>query len=384
MVQGISAVGASIEQARAIVAGGSSRGFRIASAPVRKLPVMASQMLSEVGEAPARVAAMLAEDADAYDRLARDLDRQPPAFAVTIARGSSDHAASYGAWLLGLAAGLATASLPPSLVSRYAIRPRLENALVLALSQSGASPDLVTCLQAATASGALTAAVVNQPGSPLAASARHVLQQSAGEEKSVAATKSFILTCTVLARLIATWRRDAGLKVALDALPQRLDQAIRTDWGPAIDLLREATSLYVLGRGPTHAIAGEAALKLKETSYLHAEAFSAAEVQHGPKAVIDRDFPVLALATADPGGADTIAFAREVAAAGGTVITASPASDQGAGVPGHRIRLPEPLHPWLDPIVVIAAFYPMAARLAVARGHDPDNPRGLKKVTATV
>jgi len=351
---------------------------------MRKPQVMSSQMLSEVQEAPALVAAMLAADAAAYDRLARDLDKRPPAFAATIARGSSDHAAGYGAWLLGLAAGLATASLPPSLVSRYAVQPRLENAIVLALSQSGASPDLVACLDAATASGALTAAVVNQPGSPLAAAACHALPQRAGEEKSVAATKSFILTCTVLARLVATWRQDAALKAALAALPERLDQAIGTDWDPVVELLREASSLYVLGRGPTHAIAGEAALKLKETCYLHAEAFSSAEVQHGPKAVIDRDFPVLALATADPGGADTIAFAREVAAAGGTVITASATAARGAGVPGHHVRLPQPLHPWLDPIVVIAACYPMAARLAVARGHDPDNPRGLKKVTATV
>jgi len=351
---------------------------------VRKLLVMASQMLSEVEEAPALVAAMLAQDADAYDRLARDLDAQAPAFAVTIARGSSDHAASYGAWLLGLAAGLATASLPPSVVSRYSVRPRLERALVLALSQSGASPDLVACLDAATASGALTTAVVNQPGSALAACARHVLPQRAGEEKSVAATKSFILTCTVLARLIATWRRDAGLKSALAALPERLDQAIYTDWGPAVDLLREATSLYVLGRGPSHAIAGEAALKLKETCYLHAEAFSSAEVQHGPKAVIDRAFPVLALAVADPGGVDTIAFAGQVAAAGGAVVAASPAADRGTAIPGHHVRLPQPLHPWLDPIVAIAAFYPMAARLAIARGHDPDKPRGLKKVTATL
>ena len=127
-------------------------------------------------------------------------------------------------------------------------------------------------------------------------------------------------------------------------------------------------------------IAGEAALKLKETSYLHAEAFSAAEVRHGPRAVIDSTFPLLAIAAADAGGADTTAFATEVEAAGGTVVTASPAS----GGPGLHVRLPPPLHPLLDPIIAIAAFYPMAAKLAEARGHDPDNPRGLKKVTSTV
>ncbi len=339
-----------------------------------------SQMLKEVSETPARVAAMLAEDQEAYAALTADLQARPPVFAATIARGSSDHAASYGAWLLGLAAGLATASLPPSLVSRYAARPRLGQALVLALSQSGASPDLVTSLEAASASGATTVAIVNQPASPLGAAARHVLVQNAGEEKSVAATKSFILTCTVLARLLASWRQDQTLSDAIHRLPDRLEQAIATEWGATVDLLQDATSLYVLGRGPTHAIAGEAALKLKETCYLHAEAFSAAEVQHGPKAVIDRDFPLLALATADAGGADTTAFAAERAAMGGTVVTVSPADT----APGLQVRLPTPLHPLLDPIVTIAAFYPMAEALARARGHDPDHPRGLKKVTTTI
>jgi glucosamine--fructose-6-phosphate aminotransferase (isomerizing) len=338
-----------------------------------------SQMLKEVRETPARVAAMLGRDQDAYDALKAALDARPPAFAATIARGSSDHAASYGAWLIALSTGLATASLPPSLVSRYAARPRLEHALVLALSQSGASPDLVRSLEAATATGAITTAIVNQPGSPLAAAARHVLPQNAGEEKSVAATKSFILTCTALARLVATWQDDQALTQALHHLPERLEQATATDWGPTVELLKDATSLYVLGRGPTHAIAGEAALKLKETCYLHAEAFSTAEVQHGPKAVIDQDFPLLALATTDQGGADTLAYASEAAKAGITTITASPEIT----APGHHIHLPEPLHPWLDPITTITAFYPLAEALARARGHDPDKPRGLKKVTST-
>ena len=344
-----------------------------------------SLMLDEVRETPARVAAMLEQDHAAYAALKAALDARPPTFAATIARGSSDHAASYGAWLLGLSANLATASLPPSLVSRYTARPRLEHALVLAVSQSGASPDLISSLQAATASGAITTAIVNQPGSPLAAAARHTLPQNAGEEHSVAATKTFILTCTVLARLVATWQQDHALTQALHHLPERLKAAIATDWGPTTDLLKDATSLYVLGRGPTHAIAGEAALKLKETCYLHAEAFSTAEVQHGPKAVIDQNFPLLALATADQGGTDTLTYAQAAANAGITTIIASPARQKPEGnTRGRHIQLPEPLHPWLDPIITITAFYPLAEALARARGHDPDKPRGLKKVTSTV
>ncbi len=341
---------------------------------------MSSLMLDEVGQTPKLVAAQLAADGEAYAALAAALDASPPVFAATIARGSSDHAASYGATLLALAAGLATASLPPSLVSRYGVKPELGRALVLGLSQSGASPDLVASMEAATASGAVTAAIVNQPGSPLAGAARHELPQRAGAERSVAATKSFVLTLVAIARLIAVWRGDRTLEESLERLPERLEAALGVDWGRAVEALAPAEHLYVLGRGPTLAIANEAALKLKETSYLHAEAFSSAEVRHGPRAVIDDGFPLLALALADAGGADTAVFAAEMAAAGGTVITASP----DASVAGQVVRLPEPLHPLLDPIVAITAFYPMAAALAVARGHDPDKPRGLKKVTSTV
>lgn len=341
---------------------------------------MPSLMLQEVQETPARVAAMLKADDAVYADLARALAARPPVFAATIARGSSDHAASYGAWLLGLTAGLATASLPPSLVSRYGKAPNLAQALVLGLSQSGASPDIVASMQAAAKSGAITAAIVNVTPSPLGQAAAFVLPQGAGEERAVAATKSFMLTCTALARLVATWQDDQALKTALEALPERLEAAIASDWRGTVEMLKDATSLYVLGRGPTLAIAGEAALKLKETCYLHAEALSAAEVQHGPKAVIDSSFPVLALATDDPGGADTTTFAAELAAKGGTVITLSPHTT----APGHRVRLPTPLHPLLDPITTICAFYPLAEALAQARGHDPDNPRGLKKVTSTV
>ncbi len=341
---------------------------------------MSSLMLDEVRETPERVADMLRADSDAYAAIKAALDARPPVFAATIARGSSDHAAGYGGMLLALTANLATASLPPSLVSRYGVAPRLDQALVLGISQSGASPDIVKSLEAAAQGGATTVAIVNQSDSPLARAAAHVLPQRAGEERSVAATKSFMLTCVVLARLVATWRCDRSLEAALAALPERLDAAIATDWGPTVDLLAPASSLYVLGRGPTLPIAGEAALKLKETSYLHAEAFSAAEVRHGPKAVIDRAFPLLAIALDDAGGADTTAFAAEVEAAGGSVITATPASR----APGRHVQLPPPLHPLLDPITAIAAFYPMAAALAQARGHNPDNPRGLKKVTSTV
>lgn len=338
-------------------------------------------MLEEAKEAPGRVAAMLAADHGAYAALAGVLAARPPRFAATVARGSSDHAATYAASLLGRVAGLATASIAPSLVTRYRAGLALQDALVLGLSQSGASPDLVQVLAAARRVGAVTVAVVNAEGSPLAGAAAHVLPQRAGPERSVVATKSFILTLAVCARLVAEWRGDAALHAALRQLPERLEMALRCDWSAALPLFRDATSLYVLARGPALAVAQESALKLKETSGLHAEGLSAAEFRHGPRAVVGEGFPVLAYAPADPGGEDTRALAAELAAAGAVVATATTSAEPS---PGLRLPLPPPLHPLLDPILAIQAFYPFAAALALARGRDPDRPQGLQKVTETV
>ena len=340
---------------------------------------MTSLMLAEAREAPARVAAMLGQDEDAYAAVAQALAARPPAFAATVARGSSDHAATYLATLIGIAGGLATASIAPSLITRYGARLQLDGALVVGLSQSGAGPDVLATLQAAHAAGATTVAIVNAEGSPLGNAAAHLLSQRAGAERSVAATKSFILTLAVAARLVAVWRGDAGLSEALRRLPDRLEAALACDWSAALPLLAPATSLYVVGRGPALGIAQETALKLKETSGLHAEAVSAAEVQHGPRAVIGAGFPVLAYGLADPGGEDARDFAADALAAGATVAVAGAAPSHGLHLP-----LPPPLHPLLDPIVAIQAFYVFAEALAWARGHDPDRPHGLHKVTRTL
>jgi glucosamine--fructose-6-phosphate aminotransferase (isomerizing) len=342
---------------------------------------MGSLMLDEAREAPARVAEMLGRDAAAHAALAVSLADLAPPFAATIARGSSDHAATFLAHLLGGAAGLATASIPPSLVSRYGARLQLDGALVVALSQSGQSPDLVATLAAATAAGATTVAIVNAESSPLAAAAEHVLPQRAGAEQCVAATKSFICTLAVCARMLAEWRDDRALMEALARLPERLDAALTCDWSPAVPLLERATSLYVVGRGPALAIAQESALKLKEVAGVHAEAVSAAELRHGPRAVIGEGFPLLAYAPADPGGEDARRLALELAAAGAKVAVASHAA---IAAPALHLPLPPPLHPLLDPIVAIQAFYPLAEALARARGLDPDRPPGLSKVTRTL
>jgi glucosamine--fructose-6-phosphate aminotransferase (isomerizing) len=336
-------------------------------------------MLAEALEAPARVAALLAADGERYQALAARLRSAPPPFALTVARGSSDHAASYAATLLAVLAGIVTASLPPSTITRYRASLRLDSALALAISQSGASPDIVMTLEAAAAAGALTVAIVNDLAAPLAGAAAFVLDQHAGPERSVAATKSFIASLVAVARLIAIWRQDAGLLAALECLPARLEAAAALDWSAGLAALVPAASLYVVGRGLSHGIAAESALKLKETSALHAEALSAAELRHGPRAVLEPGFPVLIYALEDNASADAAALAESLVAAGQTCLVASASPG-----PGLRLPLPPPLHPMLDPIVAIQTFYPFAAALARARGHDPDRPRSLQKVTRTL
>ena len=337
-------------------------------------------MLEETRSAPARVADMLAKDGDAYAALAAELRLREPGFVVTVARGSSDHAALYLASLVGILAGRVTASLPPSLVTRFQATLSFQGAFVVSLSQSGASPDIVRTLEAARAGGAITAAIVNQPDSPLARVAAHPLAQHAGPERSVAATKSVIATLVASARLVASWCDDRDLLAALSRLPERLEAALACDWSPALPVLEHAQSLYVVGRGPGLGIAAETALKLKETSGLLAEALSAAEIQHGPKAVIGPGFPVLAYGLADPGGEDARAFAADLAAVGAQVMLAAPSPGDGAAL---HLPLPPPLHPLLDPIVALVAFYPLAEALARRRGRDPDRPPGLLKVTRT-
>jgi glutamine---fructose-6-phosphate transaminase (isomerizing) len=342
---------------------------------------MTSLMLDEARQSPALVEAALREDSELYDAVGRTLRARPPEFVATVARGSSDHAASYAASLFGILAGRATATLAPSLITRYGARLSLAHALVLGISQSGASPDLVQVMAAARIAGATRIAIVNAAGSPLAAESDWVLPQRAGPEYAVAATKSFVLTMVCVVRLVAAWMRDAELTEALTRLPGRLAAALACDWSAGLPILATTTrGAYVVGRGPGMAVAQEAALKLKETSNLHAEAVSAAEIQHGPRAVADAGFPVLAFGLGDPGGADTKALAAELAGYGVPVCLATHSP---TGVGAH-LPLPPPLHPLLDPIVAVLAFYPFAEALARLRNLDPDRPRGLHKVTETL
>jgi glucosamine--fructose-6-phosphate aminotransferase (isomerizing) len=335
-------------------------------------------MRAEALQAPAAVATQLARDGESYAALGAELRQRPPSAVLTVARGSSDHAAQFMAYLLMVRLGRLVTSLPMSLVTLYPSRIPTEGLVSVAFSQSGQSPDLVAPTRLLRAGGARTIAFVNDERSPLAHAAEWVFALHAGAERSVAATKSYIAQLVAGARLCASWQDDAVLLGALQQLPPVLQAAARLDWQPAVDALRHTDRLFVIGRGTGLAIAMEAALKFKETCAIQAEAFSGAEVKHGPMALVDEGYPLLVFAPRGPALASLLALADEMRQRGGRVLLAAP-----AGTPGAELPLATTAHEDLDPIAAIQSFYPMVEALARARGLDPDQPRHLAKVTRT-
>lgn len=339
---------------------------------------MTTHMLTEAHQAPQAIAHQLALDADAYRAFGALLRQQNPTSLLTVARGSSDHAAHFLAYLAMARMGRLVTSLPMSLVTLYQAKIACKGLVAMAFSQSGQSPDLVAPTRFFAQGGATTAAFVNKPDSPLAAAAQWVFPLHAGHEASVAATKSYIAQLVAAARVVAAWQDDAPLQAALAGLPEVLEQAAHRDWSVAVESLRQVDKLIVIGRGLGMPVALEAALKFKETCGIQAEAFSSAEVQHGPMAIIDEGYPLLVFAPRGPAQAGLLALAEEMRLRGAKVLLAAPTS-----TPGVNLPIAETTSEDLDPIALIQSFYPMVEQLARARGRNPDEPRFLSKVTKT-
>jgi glutamine---fructose-6-phosphate transaminase (isomerizing) len=335
-------------------------------------------MFCEAAEAPAAVRYGLQGNRALIEQLGHILRRAPPRAVVTCARGSSDHAATFAKYLIETRLGLLTSSAAPSVSSVYASRADLDGVLFIAISQSGASPDLLAATNAARSAGALVIAFVNAEGSPLAQAAHHTVALRAGPETSVAATKSYIASLAAIVDLVAEWTQDHDLQRALEHLPDDLARAWQLDWSPAVERLRTAASLYVIGRGLGLGIAQEAALKFKETCGIHAEAFSAAELRHGPLALVRKGFPVLVFAQRDETREGIESIATELRELGAELLLA------GIGAAG-ALTLPTlRAHAVVEPLLMVQSFYRLTNALALARGRDPDRPPNLSKVTETV
>ena len=339
---------------------------------------MTSRMLEEARQAPDAVARLLAADEARYATLGKDLGDHPPQALLTIARGSSDHAAQYMAYLMMARLGRLVTSLPMSVVTLYQSRLQRQGLVSFAFSQSGQSHDLVLPTRFFRAGGARTVALVNDPASPLADAAQWLFDLHAGEERSVAATKSYIAQLAAGARLTAAWQGDRALRHALDTLPDALRRALEQHWQGGVDALAGADRLFVVSRGLGLAIAMEAALKLKEVCGIQAEAFSGAELRHGPMAIVDEGYPLIVFAPRGPAQEGLLALSEDMRRRGARVLLAAPPDAGPCELPLATSEAED-----LDPIVAIQSFYPMVEALARARGRDPDAPPHLAKVTLT-
>lgn len=342
---------------------------------------MSSQthMRREILEIPSAVDDLLTKGGAEIESAAADLGALNPNFMISVARGSSDHAATYFKYASELVAGIPVASIGPSVASIYRQNLKLAGSACLAISQSGKSPDIVRMAAMAGQQGALGIALTNHTDSDLASVCSHTIDLHAGREQSVAATKTFVTSVVSAVWLLAKWQDDDALLAAIRGLPNVLEKAAQMDWSALGAEIASRQSLFCLGRGPAMAMSNEAALKFKETCQLHAESYSSAEVLHGPVSIVDRGFPVIALASADQAQASLIDVADQIASKGAKVFVTSDQATRATSLQTARTT-----HPLTDPISLIVSFYAMVEQIAVSRGINPDAPRHLKKVTETV
>jgi glucosamine--fructose-6-phosphate aminotransferase (isomerizing) len=338
-----------------------------------------AQMAQELREAPLAIVRQEQALAQPLADLVHRLKARPPQVVVTCARGSSAHAAAFAKHLIERYVGIPVSPAAPSIASIYGQSMHLKDQLVLAISQSGRSDDLIAFTKSAKDAGAITVAVVNVADSPLAEVCDVVLPICAGRELSVAATKTFIATAGALARLTAAWAGERALVDALVRLPERLADAAALDWRAAVPAVAAAGSLVTIGRGSTLAIAREAALKLKETSNRHAEAFSGAEFLHGPVSLVSSRYPILMFMPTDAAAPGMRQLADELRRMGTALFVA-----EHGEVGATRLPTLPPDQPETDAICLIQSFYAMAVEVAQHLDIDVDRPRHLSKVTSTL
>jgi len=338
----------------------------------------------EIREQPEVLARQLERGRAGVEAVAEKIRAADPAFVVLAARGSSDNAARYAQYLLGINDGLTVALAAPSILTVYGARPSFGDALVVGISQSGESPDIVTVLEEAKRQGAVTVAITNAPTSPLARAADGCITLQAGEEKAVAASKTYTAQLHAVAMLSAALSGDEARWAELEALPDRVAGAIdlSADVRPEAARFRYARRFVVIGRGLSYASAHEIALKLEETSYVLAQPYSSADFRHGPIAMVDRELPIVLIAPTDRASGDVVDLIDALVAREAELVVISDREDvlARARVP---LRLPAGVPEWLSPIVSVVPGQLWALALALGAGLDPDAPRGLHKVTRT-
>ncbi len=343
-----------------------------------------STLKQEILEQPEVLRRLLEQERATVEQIAAVIRERQPAYVMMAARGTSDNAARYGQYLFGAVNHLPVAPASPSLFTRYDQPPALGNALVIGISQSGQTPDILKVVRDARSQGALTLSITNGAGSPLAEAADHVLLMNAGEEVSVGATKTYTASLMALGMLSAAL---AGDDTRWDDLARVADYTAEITG--AADAIVKAAERYrymeacvVLSRGYNRATAFEIALKLKELTYMLADPYSTADFQHGPVAMVERGFPVIAAVPEGAVAADIIDLLSQLHERGAELVVAS-ALDEALALAHTPIPVPQGMPEWVSPMALVVPGQLMAYGLAIAKGLDPDHPRQLSKVTIT-
>ena len=338
----------------------------------------------EIHQQPDRLEAVIEGNRRQVSRIGALIDGSDVGWVLIAARGTSDNAARYAQYVWGARNGLAVASAAPSLFGGYHRPPLLDGALVVGISQSGQSPDLVGVLEEAKKRRRPTLAITNDPGSPLASAADEVLALYAGEERAVAATKTYTCQLAVVAMLSEALAGEPDPGSSLAGLPDQVAAALglTKELESAVATLVEDDRCAVLARGFQHATAFEWALKLQELAQVLAQPYSTADFRHGPVALVEPGFPVLAIATAGELEDDVDELIQSVAKRGAELLVLDDRPD--SSLPGAVVQLAPGVPEWLAPIPTIVVAQLAAYHLTRARGLDPDAPRGLRKVTRTV
>lgn len=337
-----------------------------------------SKMRVEALESADVVHKQFHENKSLLQNISNELKAIDPYSIVSIARGSSDHAAQYLNYLTMAKLGKLPTSLSMSILTLYQAKLDISRSLGIAISQSGQSPDVVNPLKYFSDHGPGSIALVNDTSSPLAQIAKWTVPLHAGSEKSVAATKSFIASLSASAHLVGSWKNDSALLTGLENLPEDLKKAQQCDWTSAITTLKNAKRIMVVGRGFGLSLALEAALKFKETCSIQAEAFSAAEIKHGPQALIENGYPLIVFANRGPALLSMLELAEDMRARGAKVILAAPSFVKEKDLEIHSAHCED-----LDILSAAQSFYLMIEELSRSLGLNPDEPRHLSKVTKT-
>jgi glutamine---fructose-6-phosphate transaminase (isomerizing) len=329
-----------------------------------------SIMAQEAAQAPSIIAQQLVHNAAICENLANRIRQFNPSLVYIVGRGSSDHAGVFAKYLIEVELGIPVSSSAPSVNSIFKQNLKLDKALVLIISQSGRSHDILAQAKSAKESGALTVALVNDTTSPLAELADVVLPLLAGQELAVAATKSYLATLSAILQLVAYWKDDADLKKALKTLPDSLANVINQPQQLSSEYIANLAHCVVLGRGFGYAISREIALKLKEVCAVHAEAFSSAEFLHGPVTLVEKRLSVVDVFVADESTDAHHQMIEDIARRGANLIQLT--------------CIDNSLHKRCIPLAILQRFYLDVEKIAISMGFDPDKPVGLKKVTQTL